>query len=421
MSDIFQYLSENANYQSVLNMNKEENENYKEEKNMSLMGFAEASPMLAHLTSTAKNVYTKGSEIYTKASQLAEKSKTALANSQKAIEEGADKLKGTADKAQSLVEDTVNKSKSLIENTTDRAKGVVSNTIDQTKALGDNVVVKGKGAIQGAAEEGQQFVGKASSRASGLAEDVAERSDPHSMIDSFTSFVSKKANGAVKVVSDAKAKISGTYGEKQSRVLQNQMDEADPESIAGLGERSPTTYIKPLADSLADASKSDLYRGLEEAEIRNPFSSGALSKGVEGMGTEMKSVSSNAIKEGQGLMNEGQNSLVKTGESLEKTGNEVMDAAKGTASNITKSATSAVSETVEEGSNAAKAAVQGAKAVGEEVASTVAETAGSVVAEAVPVIGDLVGIGMTIYDLVHSFADAPKIYSEARPVMAAGL
>ena len=73
MSDIYQYLSENSNYQNFLSSNKAEEDSSKEEKSMSLMGLAEASPMLAHMAYTVKNVVSKGSEIYAKASGLAAK------------------------------------------------------------------------------------------------------------------------------------------------------------------------------------------------------------------------------------------------------------------------------------------------------------------------------------------------------------
>jgi hypothetical protein len=379
MSDIFQYLSDNANYQAFQNFNKEELQNYKEEKTMGLVGLGESLPAVGHLLSTTKNIYGKVSDIYEKGQNLVNKAKTAAENSQKAIVEGADKLDATAQKARNLVEGTVEKGETFAKDTLSRAKGVAGDITN----------------------EGERFAGNMRRAGGNIADEIAERSDPHSLLDSLSSVVKRGVNKGVNIVDQGLGKLQtkgAGFADERVKAMQGALEEGDPEAVAGLGERLPSSF-KSLGSSFQKTG----------GQITDKFNEGA---------TELKSIFQGT---GEGALKEGQNVLAKTGQTIEKGVNEAGDALKASGSAIENTVKSGIGSTLDEGANIAKTAVSAGKEIAGEAVSTVAETVGAVASEAIPVVGDLVALGMGIYDLVHSFHDKPIIYQEARPVFNAGL
>jgi hypothetical protein len=379
MTDIFQYLSDNANYQAFQNFNTEQLENYKEEKTMGLVGLGESLPAVGHLLSTTKNIYGKVSDIYEKGQNLVNKVQTGAENSQKAIVEGADKLDATAQKARNLVEGTAEKGESFAKDTLSRAKGIAGELTN----------------------EGQQFTGSIRRTATNTLEDISERADPHSLLDGLSSFVKRGVNKGVNIVDQGLGKLQtkgAGFADERVKAMQGALEEGDPEAVAGLGERLPSSF-KSLGSSFQKAG----------GQINDKFNEGA---------TELKSIFQGT---GEGALKEGQNVLAKTGQTIEKGVNEAGDALKASGSAIENTVKSGIGSTLEEGANIAKTAVSAGKEIAGEAVSTVAETVGAVASEAIPVIGDVVALGMGIYDLVHSFHDKPVVYQEARPVLSMGL
>ena len=379
MSDIFQYLSDNANYQSLQNFNKEQLQDYKEEKTMSVVGFGESLPATAHLLSTAKNIYGKVTDIYGKGKSLMNKIESAPENLQKAIGEGADKLDATATKAKNLVEGTVEKGETFAKDTLSRAKGVAGEITD----------------------EGERFAGNMRRAGGNIADEIAERADPHSLLDSLSSVVKRGVNKGVNIVDQGLGKLQtkgAGFADERVKAMQGAVEEGDPEAVAGLGERLPSSF-KSLGSSFQKTG----------GQVADKFNEGA---------TELKTMVQGT---GENVVKEGQNVLAKTGQTLEKGAGEAENILKSSGSAIENTVKSGIGSTLEEGANIAKTAVSAGKEIAGEAVSAVGETLGAVASEAIPVVGDLVALGMGIYDLVHSFHDKPVIYQEAKPVFNAGL
>jgi len=379
MTDIFQYLSDNANYQSFQNFNSEQLENYKEEKTMSFIGLGESLPAVGHLIATGRNIVGKVSDIYTKGKELANKAQTAVENSQKALGEGADKLEATAQKAKTFVEGTVEKGETFAKNTISKAQNVAGDITS----------------------EGERFAGSMKRSAGGMADELSERADPQSLLDSLSSVVKRGANKAVSIVDGGVAKLQAKgadFADGRVRAMQGAVEEGDPETIAGLGDRLPSTF-KSLGSSFQKTG----------GQVTDKLNDGA---------TEMKSIFQGA---GESAFKEGQNALTKTGQTIENSVNEATNTLKTSGLAIESSVKSGIGSTLEEGANIAKTAVSTGREIATEAVSTVAETLGTVASEAIPVVGDFVALGMGIYDIFHSFHDKPMIYQEARPIFNAGL
>jgi F0F1-type ATP synthase membrane subunit b/b' len=379
MSDIFQYLSDNANYQAFQNFNKEELQNYKEEKTMGLVGLGESLPAVGHILMTSKNIYNKVSDIYDKGKNLVDKVQTATENSQKALTDGVDRLEQTAQKAKDLVGDTVQKGETLAKNTAVRAKNIA-------------------GDIE---NEGERFTGNIRRTATNAIEDISERADPHSLLDGLSSFVKRGVNKGVSIIDEGLGRLQtkgAGFAENRVKAMQGAMEEGDPEQIAGLSDRLPS-QLRSLGSTFQKTG----------GQVVDKFNDGA---------TEMTSIFKGA---GQGALQEGQNVLAKTGQTIEKGVNEAGDALKASGSAIENTVKTGISSTLEEGADIGKTAISAGKEIATEAVSTVAETVGTVASEAIPVVGDLVALGMGIYDIFHSFHDKPIIYQEAKPVLSVGL
>jgi len=394
MSDIFQYLSDNANYQAFQNFNKEELQNYKEEKTMGLVGLGESLPAVGHLLSTGKNIYGKVSDIYEKGQNLVNKAQTAAENSQKAIVEGADKLDATAQKARNLVEGTVEKGETFAKDTFSKAKGIAGDITNEGERFAGNMIASGTEQIRPSLMGWRRAGGN-------IADEIAERADPHSLLDSLSSVVKRGVNKGVNIVDQGLGKLQtkgAGFADERVKAMQGAVEEGDPEAVAGLGESLPSSF-KSLGSSFQKTG----------GQITDKFNEGA---------TEMTSIFKGT---GEGALKEGQNVLAKTGQTIEKGVNEAGDALKASGSAIENTVKSGIGSTLEEGANIAKTAVSAGKEIAGEAVSAVGETLGAVASEAIPVVGDLVALGMGIYDLVHSFHDKPVIYQEAKPVLSMGL
>lgn len=222
--------------------------------------------------------------------------------------------------------------------------------------------------------------------------------------------VSKVQEGAQKIgsaVEQGVSKIESSVGklkgvgEEALEKGQSMIGEtaAKAESLVG----NAVDRISTSGSSMLSKAGSNMSQKMMQNEFeRDPESEDLSMIENRDLFTKVKSI----FRGGETGTQETTQGLAEAGEDI---GREALSVGKSALSEGAEAAGSVATKAVGAASEAASAAVE---------AGT---TIGSVVSEAIPIVGELAGIGVGIYDIVHSFADKPHIFNIARPVFSAGI
>ena len=129
--------------------------------------------------------------------------------------------------------------------------------------------------------------------------------------------------------------------------------------------------------------------------------------------TRARSIFRTGSEVGENVAKEGTALTARAGDMAGEAASRVAGLASETAGEVAAKASSMAGEVA---SKAASVAGEAGAIAGEAATSI-----GAVAAEAVPVVGELVGLGLGIFDIVSSYEHAPQITASARPIFAAGL
>jgi hypothetical protein len=429
MSNLFDYLNENAQFQQLTQFGKQEKEAYQEKQAMGVTGLIETFPL-------AGDAYTKGKEIITKGKEL-------YAKGQEAVE----KLKESGQKIKGIVEDTVEKGKGVIE------KG---------KGLGEEALQEGKGML----EKGKSMVGDLKGKLTNLSEEsktqlqgLQNRYDElkSQKIDIF----SPEADELMKKIQVEKDSISSRIGD-----------------MLGSGEKDVNKFLDTgaLKDKLNELKgmpkleevAPEVEKGVESLKsvVRTPVSSyneakGFIQRGVKSMSKKVfenefnrdpeselsaEHLQPNVIEKVSSFIRQGYKEPIAQGsdalkslatkssgvlEKLQTGGENALKSATKGVEELGARATGLVSETGEKAASfaseiagkASNIASKGASIATEAVAGATeaVEGIGSVVADTVPVVGELAALGVGLYDIIKNFGEKPHVYSVAKPTFASGL
>jgi ABC-type glutathione transport system ATPase component len=121
------------------------------------------------------------------------------------------------------------------------------------------------------------------------------------------------------------------------------------------------------------------------------------------------------------------NTIQNVGEAVENTASNLSARGQSVATGLQSRMAeldpeSHITDAFESAGRAATGAVEGAA---EGAGTAAAETLGSVALEAVPVVGELAGLGFGLYSFFHSFdkpkVESPPVMGMARPIFSAGI
>lgn len=467
MSNLFDYLNENSQFQQLSQFGKEEQQAYEEKQGQGIQGIIESMPL-------ASDVYSKGKEIYSKGKLIYEKGKEAVEKGQEAI----GKLKENVSKVKAVVEDTAEKGKAIVE----KGKGLAKEAIEEGKGLVGKLKTIGEDTKKKIISKAQEFkslgedevnnlktkygdrftteLNKLNEQKSKYAGELADKvndkmkevyakrdelrtqlgreptkEDLKPIEDEFTNYkkdltskfndfstnlesgFKQKLSGAVEKAIEPETKIT-TYNDAKSFLQRNISDrgrkilssefERDPESEMA-SERLNPTAVEKVSSFFRQGYKQPIESakgGLGELATKS-------SKTLEAIKSEGENIAKKGVQKVAGLVEEGGQRVAglasKASGEISQLGSEAVSKASSLAS--------------EAGSKAAELASRGASIAGEVAgaASGAVESVGSIVSESIPVVGELAGLGLGLYDIIHSFGSKPHVYSVAKPTFASGL
>jgi hypothetical protein len=237
-------------------------------------------------------------------------------------------------------------------------------------------------------------------------DDIAEvMPEKRGFIDTVTGIFrggEKAGRGAVKYSKEEMADMRAEFN-RLSGGARSEMAEARFQELKGI--LNPKEAVQRVG---AEASET-----LESGEQAVKGVAKGLQRTVQGGLQEGQQMASKTLQAGKQFASE-------TAQGLKTAGSEALEQASTTAKTAVSRGAGLASEAGElakdTGTKALGLGLEAKEAVGETVS-----TVGGIISESVPLLGEITGIGLGLYDIIKGFGDKPHIYNEAKPVFTAGL
>jgi hypothetical protein len=237
-------------------------------------------------------------------------------------------------------------------------------------------------------------------------DDIAEvMPEKRGFIDTVTGIFrggEKAGRGAVKYSKEEMADMRAEFN-RLSGGARSEMAEARFQELKGI--LNPKEAVQRVGAETSETLKTgeQAVKGVAKG----------LQRTVQGGLQEGEQMASKTVQAGKQFASE-------TAQGLKTAGSEVLEEASTTARTAVSRGAGLASEAGElaktTGTKALGLGLEAKEAVGETV-----ESVGGIVGESIPVLGELAGIGLGLYDIIKGFGDKPHIYNEAKPVFTAGL
>jgi ElaB/YqjD/DUF883 family membrane-anchored ribosome-binding protein len=218
----------------------------------------------------------------------------------------------------------------------------------------------------------------------------------------------KLKGAATDAVQEGKTMVGEALNKVQSTAAEA-LGKVDTTASEALGRTTSMLNTNPLSKFGQNMSRKMAQNEFE----RDPESDIADLRENQDLITRARSIFRTGSEVGENVAKEGTALTARAGDMAGEAVSRAAGLASETAGEAVAKASSMAGEVA---SKAASAASEAGAIVGEAATSI-----GAVAAEAVPVVGELVGLGLGIFDIVSSYEHAPQITASARPIFAAGV
>lgn len=386
MSNLYNFMSENEVFNQFMQSQQEAKEAYKGQQEGADVSLGLSLPIAGGLYKSASKLYDTAGKLITTTKKLGTTIEEGGAKVIKSVSTAKETVGQSIEDLQQLAKDTLSKSQELLSKGTTEATSL----LESSKTLVD----KSGSALGDVASSFSKAGARTASRLAELEKGT---------VSTVRGAVSDIKSSAVDALETQKGTLLKTVkGLKSGRKAQTLSEEAfarDPEA----------NIVGDVRSGITDTFKGGLASG--ESAIQSVAKS-AEETALKTASTLQKSgqqLIGETMGEGQQIAKSGIQNAVTIGEE----GQQLAKGALQTGSKLAGEGIAIGTEAAETGAKIGSNAVNAIKAVG----TTVGEVAG----ETIPVVGELVSLGLTLYDIFHTASGRPQMQAVAHPVYSAGI
>ena len=419
MSSLFNYLSQNDEYQQLKMFGSEEKQQYKQSQQEQLDQLLGTLPLqvpaIKEAISTGKKLYESGTKLYNSANKVVEGVDKGFTKVGTQFEKSMTDAEVLYQKGLGVVDTSVKESDALLK----RGKGAVKSTVEEFKGVGEktksdveslikqsktgaeDILKKSKGVVKGAVSEAQ-----------GLAEETQQ------LGAKAGSAVQKTLTSGIRTVNaDGKKVIRRTWDEYMQDTKKSITGvESGEQTLQGVGEN-----MSKIGDRTASRLRSlDFASDYKATGIQHVDK---FESELRGKASSVQQIGENVKQSGADLLGEGKAQIQGATKGLESIANKSsQEVVKGASDAVAKAQGLAVdAENVGKSIATKVGAIAGE---GAEIAGDIGASIGEAVAGIADPILDIISVGSLIADLFKGGLfkhHPPVIPSVARPNFVSGL